>query len=55
MARDNMTEHQMEANIAFWNYLQMKKKAREEGRAITEDRWSLHAQMHMAHKPYGKL
>lgn len=41
--------------MAFWSYWQSKKKAREEGRAITEDRWSLHAQMHMAHKPYGRL
>jgi len=55
MARDNTTEHQMEANIAFWNYLQMKKKAKAEGRKITEDRQTIHAQIHMAHKPYGKL
>ena len=55
MARDGMTEHQMEANIAFWKYLQMKKKAKAEGRKITEDRQTIRAQEHMKHKPYGKL
>ena len=53
--RSQMTERQQEANMAFWAYWQAKKKAQAEGRAITEDRWSLHAKAHMAHKPYGRL
>lgn len=53
--RSQMTERQLEANMMFWNFWRAKKRAREEGRPIKEDRQTLHAQMHMAHKPYGKL
>lgn len=53
--RSQMTERQIEANMAFWSYWQSKKKARAEGRKITEDRQTIRAQEHMKHKPYGKL
>lgn len=53
--KDKMTDSQMEENMAFWRYLQMKKKARTEGRLITEERQTIHAQQHMAHKPYGRM